>query len=204
MFIELIDQLRCTNTHEQSWLVAAFTRRADRFILDATLGCHICFREYPIIEGIAYFGTTPAAPQQAASPDPDTAIRAAAFLNATERATLVLAGTWGTHAHAVAALLPLHIFALDPVGHVEDSEQVAIVSSSQGIPLTNGTVDGIALDVTTATEINLRTAVATLKPGGRLVAPAHIDPPPQVIVLARDEHYWVGETEKSLVSLRRA
>jgi hypothetical protein len=203
MFIELIDQLRCTNTHEQSWLVASFTRRADRFILDATLGCHICFREYPIINGIAYFGTTPTL-QPSAPADPDAAMRAAAFLNATERATLVLSGTWGTHAHAVADLLPLHIFALDPATQIDDSEQVAIISSSQGIPLAHGTVDGVALDYTTATEINVRTAIVVLKPGGRLVAPAHIEPPAQVTILARDDQYWVGETEKPLVSLRRA
>jgi hypothetical protein len=203
MFIELIDQLRCTNTHEQSWLVASFTRRADRFVLDATLGCPICFREYPIIDGIAYFGTTPT-PKSPASADPNIAMRAAAFLNATERATLVLAGTWATHAHAVADLLPLRIFTLDPATHIDDSDQVATISSSEGIPLTHSTIDGVALDSTTATEINVRTAIAALKPGGRLVAPAHIEPPTQVAILARDDQYWVGETEKPFVSLRRA
>lgn len=131
-------------------------------------------------------------------------MRAAAFLNATERSTLVLAGEWATHAHAVTELLPLRLFALDPASRIDESEHVALLSSSQGIPLAHATIDGVALDHTTATPVNLETAVAVLKPRGRLVAPAAAALPSNVTELARDEQYWVAETSPPVFSLRRA
>ena len=207
MFIEFIDQLRCTRDHEESWLVAAFLRREDRFILDATLGCHICLRQYAVRDGVAYFGLEPANEANEGTrlaPDEDMAMRAAAFLGAAERTTLVLGGSWGAQAHGVATLVPLRVFAFNPSGKVDDSEQVAVIRSSEGIPLSAGSVDGVALDSATATPEVLRTALTVLRPGGRLVAPALIAVPPEVTVLARDDSYWVGETSKPFIPLRRA
>jgi hypothetical protein len=204
VFIELLDQLRCTNEHEDSWLVAAFHRRDDRYILDATLGCHICFREYPLVNGVAYFGVTPDDhPRPLIRPDEELAMRAAAFLNARERSTLVLGGAWGDQAHGVAALLPMRLFALDPVGAPDDSEQVSVIRSSQGISLAPASVDGVALDPDTATAVNLRSAVRVLRPGGRLLAPVGVPVPEGIGELARDENYWVGEAALAVIPLAR-
>jgi hypothetical protein len=225
MFIEAIDQLRCVNDHEDSWLVASFVERQDRFIIRGTLGCHICQREYPIARGIMYVGVVPGelhpTGAQAGDPvlgdsplgdsalgdlppgDPEMAMRVAAFLNAAERSTFVLAGEWGLHAHALAQIVPVRIFAVNVPSVMDDSELVALIESSEGIPLAKNSVDGVALDRATASSVNLASALAVLKPGGRLVAPAATPVPPEVNVLARDDHYWVGEMAKELISLRR-
>lgn len=55
MFIEHIDQLRCTGSHEETWLIATFNERSDRFIVTGKLGCYICHQEFPIISGTPYF-----------------------------------------------------------------------------------------------------------------------------------------------------
>jgi hypothetical protein len=216
MFIEFLDQLRCIVPHEDSWLVASFTEQRDRFIVRGTLGCPICFREYPIQNGAAYFGVAPesvapesVAPESvaygdaSAAPDPDAAMRAAAFLNARERCTLVLAGVWAASAHAVTELMPMRIFALNPASRMDDSEMVAILYAKDAMPVTPSSIDGIALDRTTATDATVHAALSALRPGGRLVAPVTTPVPDGVTELARDEHYWVGETTPALVMLHR-
>lgn len=211
MFIEFLDQLRCIVPHEDSWLVASFAEQQDRFIVRGTLGCPMCFREYPIQDGAAYFGVTPESVAHGDAPaaadsdvaDPDVAMRAAAFLNARERCTLVLAGVWAASAHAVTELMPMRIFALNPASRMDDSEMVAVLYAKDAVSVTPSSIDGIALDVTTATEGTLLAALQALRPGGRLVAPASTPVPDGVTELARDEHYWVGETNPSLVMLHR-
>lgn len=206
MFIEHIDLLRCTMPHRESWLVASLSKREDRFVIDATLGCHVCLRQYPIIQGVAYFGTVPddRPSHVPESGDTEAAIRIAAWLGLAERSTVVLAGEWGIYAHAVAALFPLTVFALNPSAAVSDSSHVSVVSSSEGIPLASSSAHGVALDGTTATVNNMTTALNVLRPGGRLVAPAGTAPPAGISILASDDNYWVGEKAATPVSLRRA
>ena len=48
MFIELLDLLRCTNAHEDTWLVASFKTVSNRFVMDGTLGCPTCSAKYSI------------------------------------------------------------------------------------------------------------------------------------------------------------
>ena len=55
MHIELIDLLRCPREHEETWLVAAFTRIQDRVVSEGRLGCPVCSAAYPIESGIANF-----------------------------------------------------------------------------------------------------------------------------------------------------
>ena len=42
-----------TTPHEASWLVVSFARRDGRFIVEGTLGCPVCHRQYPIRDGVA-------------------------------------------------------------------------------------------------------------------------------------------------------
>jgi uncharacterized protein YbaR (Trm112 family) len=218
MFIEHIDRLRCTVDHEESWLVASLVVREDRFIVQGTLGCHVCLRRYPIIDGIAYFGSVPdsvpisilsSVPANRLSVAPASAnaemsTRIAALLNVTERSTLVLAGEWALHGHAITEMLPLTVFALDPSVAMRDSASLAIVSSSEGIPLAGNSTHGVALDAATATPKNIASALKVISPGGRLVAPTSANIPAGVRLLASDESYWVGEREGALIPLRRA
>lgn len=218
MFIELIDSLRCTNDHADSWLVASIARREDRFVLAGMLGCPVCRREYPIADGIAWFGRTaetraehraaPSAVERGDVADPiarEEAMRIGAFLSLSEGATIVLCGEWARRADAVAELMPLRIFAVNPLPPeaVPQSEAVGIVQSDEGLPFAPGIARGVALDATTATDVNVASAVRVLADGGRLVAPVDTAVPSAVTVLARDESFWVGEKHGSFVPLRR-
>ncbi|MGI9090068.1 MAG: hypothetical protein ACR2GG_03060 [Gemmatimonadaceae bacterium] len=211
MFIELIDSLRCTNDHADSWLVASISRRDERFVTEGELGCPICLREYPIERGIVWFGQ----PEQqsgssdvagdiaAGANDPDEAVRVGAFLAVAEGAAVLLGGEWARAAHALSELVPLRIFVLNPSEPIQESESVGVVQSGKGIPLAPGMLRGVALDRATATSAVLNSTVAVLAPSGRLVAPADADIPDGINVLARDENFWVGEKRPALVSLIR-
>ena len=97
MFIELVDSLRCVNVHEDTWLVAAVARMDGRHIVDGTLGCPLCRREYPIRDGVGWFvdpdsarGSARLTPLSASAPEARV-MRAAALLGrqgATDRAAL--------------------------------------------------------------------------------------------------------------------
>ncbi|MGI8510412.1 MAG: hypothetical protein ACR2MQ_13910 [Gemmatimonadaceae bacterium] len=212
MFIELIDSLRCTNDHADSWLVASIVRRDDRFVTEGELGCPICLREYPIEHGVVWFGPREQhGPSTIAADDPtmmdmsgpEGAVRIGAFLNVAEGAAVLLGGTWARSAHALSELIPLRIFVLNSSDPIDESMTVGVVMSSEGIPLAPGMLRGVALDTATATPAALTSATKVLAPGGRLVAPADVAIPDDVAVLARDENFWVAEKRPPLISLVR-
>lgn len=212
MFIEFIDQLRCTSDHEESWLVASFAERSDRFIIRGTLGCYICSRQFAIEDGVARFGDLAklealrgggATTVNPTASDPEAVMRLAAFLGAAERSTFVVAGEWAEHAHSLTQLFPMRIFALNALSAIGDSEYVGVIASSEGIPLSALSVHGVALDSVNATAENLRSALRVLRPSGRLIAPVSVEVPHGVSVLAQDDEVWVGEKIAELVTLRR-
>jgi hypothetical protein len=96
MFIPLVDSLRCIAGHEDTWLVASIERNEDRDIRHGFLGCPICFAEYPIREGVVYFGVDPSAAITTTMPahiQEDDAVRLAAALDLTDpRMVAVLFG----------------------------------------------------------------------------------------------------------------
>lgn len=216
MFIELIDSLRCTNDHADSWLIASIGRRNERFVTEGELGCPICLREYPIEHGVVWFGRPERhaelgpelGPESsghvgANAIDQDEAVRAGAFLSISEGTTVLLSGEWARAAHSLSELVPSRIFVLNPSEPIQESESVGVVMSSDGIPLAPGMLRGVALDRSTATAAALTSALAVLAPGGRLVAPVEADVPDGINVLARDENFWVGEKRPALVTLVR-
>jgi hypothetical protein len=71
------------------------------------------------------------------------------------------------------------------------------------IPAAPGSVLGIALDSSFPPEI-VASAVKAVRPGGRIVGPAEIPPPPDLLVLAHDESYWVAEKAPEVIKLSRA
>ena len=59
MFIELVDSLRCIVPHDDTWLVASVGRMDGRHVIDGTLGCPVCHRQFPIRDGAAWFTAQP-------------------------------------------------------------------------------------------------------------------------------------------------
>ena len=209
MFIEILDLLRCINPHEDTWLVASLKAVSNRFVLDATLGCPVCHAEYPIRRGIADFRVGGEIVHQPSYDSPpresreELATRVGAFLNATEPgATLVLGGSWAEAAQELSVMTETRVLAVNPGKRVEESESVGLLRVSREIPLAPASVLGAAFDASFSTE-TISSAMKVVRPGGRIVGPAAIDPPSDLAILARDEDYWVAEKPAEMISLRR-
>lgn len=207
MHVELIDRLRCPETHADSWLVAHAEESEGRAIIRGTLGCPVCAAEYRIDEGEVWFGTDePPIIAAEVIPDEADAERVTALLNMDGSGGLYIIG--GLRAAVLLALTPA------------ESERILLLSSPLGlkadgtlrgagarIPVATGCVRGVVLDETTAR--CAPDAARALSVGGRLVAPQGTRLPHGLRELASDCDEWVAEKEAgfdpgALVIPRRA
>lgn len=212
MFIELIDGLRCTSDHAPICLVAAITKRDDRHVIEGTLGCPTCRREYPIRDGVAWFRPRPEAdvtPSWGVPPDDDGAMRIGAFLSVSDGITIALVGNWARYASelaglaGLAGLVGLRVFAVNPQGAVGQSESVGVLYSDHRLPFKVGSLCGIAIDGSGWSVRDMELAARALSPGGRMVAPASSQIPDDIEEIARDLRVWIGEKRAALVALHR-
>src|SRR5215210_2323372 len=210
MFIELIDQLRCINEHQDTWLVASFETVSNRFVTEASLGCPACSAHYPIHKGIADFTAGTDFPlceaeRAAASHNrEDHATRAGAYLEATEPgATIVLGGVWAYAAEELSEIAEVRVLALNAPAAVRESARVGLVRVGSEIPVARGSVFGVALDAWFPAKL-VESAVRAVRPGGRIVGPVTIPAPPELSVLAHDDNYWVALKAPEVVKLSRA
>lgn len=218
MHIEFIDILRCPRPHEESWLIAAFNLMNGRLVVEGKLGCPVCKAEYPIVAGVADFGT-PASAGEASAPDvsaritgaakpsqsDDDVMRLAAMLGLSRPGMLVLlAGTTAQSSRQLAALVSGRVINVN--AHADatgDSEAVGSVRTGTAFPIASRSVDGIALDDASSTLAVLTDACRVLKPGGRLTAPSSVSLPAGLRQLARDDLHIVAESVGELVALGR-
>ena len=206
MFIELLDGLRCTSDHPQTPLVTAIAKRDDRFVVEGVMGCSTCRREYPIRDGVVWFGSLDEArveSSDAIPDDEDGAMRIGAFLSVTDGITIALVGDWAAHAPALAALAELRAFGVNPRVAIGQSERVAVVYSDNRLPFTDGSLRGVAIDESKWSPRDMELAARALSPGGRMVAPASTEVPGGIEEVARDESFWIGEKRGALVTLHR-
>ena len=210
MFIELIDLLRCVNDHDDTWLVASFKTVANRFVLEASLGCPSCSAQYPVHEGVADFSAGMALPscqaERAAASHrrEELATRAGAYLEATEPgATVVLGGVWAYAAQELSELAEVRVLALNAPSEVKESATVALIRVGSEIPVAPGSVLGVALDAWFPARI-VASAMRAVRPGGRIVGPAAIPAPAELQVFAHDDAYWVAQKAPAVVKLSRA
>lgn len=210
MFIELIDLLRCTNAHEDTWLVASFRTVSHRFVLDASLGCPACSAQYPVNAGIADFAagmTVPSCEAERAAAShsrEEIATRAGAYLAATEPgATIVLGGVWAYAAQQLSEMSETRVLALNATDEVKESATVGLVRVGSEIPVAPGSVLGVALDAWFPAKI-VDSAVRAVRPGGRIVGPTVIPAPPELTVIAHDDSYWVALKAPEVITLSRA
>ncbi len=188
MFIELIDLLRCTRPHEDSWLVAAFHELRERNVIAGLLSCPVCNARYPITQGVAWFDVEPgsASPAAGASNADGTAV--AAYLNLVEPGIVLLEGAWGGAAGLLAGLGNT-VIALNS-GEAVSTARVSQVRCDSIAPLARECLDGVALDTTNWAMIE--SGVRALKSGARMVAPVRAAIPAELVELARDEGFWVA------------
>ncbi|HXG71506.1 MAG TPA: hypothetical protein VNJ04_12950 [Gemmatimonadaceae bacterium] len=208
MFIELLELLRCTSDHAESSLVAAFSKVTNRFVDEATLGCPVCARKFPITNGIGQFGAEtavkPAARNWQPSEREELATRIGAFLDATEAgSTVLLGGVWAGGAQKLTEMVELRVFALNPPAGVIESANVGLLAVAESVPLAAGSCAGAALDDKFSPGL-LPSILKMVRAGGRIVGPTAIPPPPTVLVLAKDDSYWVAQKAPEITPLRRA
>jgi uncharacterized protein YbaR (Trm112 family) len=195
MFIELVDALRCPTPHEESWLVASADRMEARHIVEGTLGCPVCHAEFPIHDGVVDFrrhapGPTP----PFAAPDPEQALRLAAFLDLADASGFaVLVGAWGAHASLLRGEVETPLVLIDPAADVAGEPGISVLRCDGELPLAVGAARGVAIDGGTAERV--ASAVRATRAKGRIVAPTSVALPDGVRELARDDALWIGERE---------
>jgi uncharacterized protein YbaR (Trm112 family) len=203
VFIELIDLLRCPVPHEDSWLVAAFTKMDGRFVRTGKLGCPVCSNTYLIIDGTARF--EPATSADAVLPAPvaeEDVVRGAALLGLTKPGALVvILGSSAAGAAQLAEMTASRVIVVNPDLKIDETERVGIVTAGDRIPLADGSADGLITDDSSSTLA--AEAARLLKPGGRIIADAAASLGPRFHELARDDRNVVGESRGPLVGLTR-
>jgi uncharacterized protein YbaR (Trm112 family) len=211
MFIELVDALRCPRGHEESWLVLGADRLDQRDVIEGVLGCPVCRAQYPIARGVADLrvdrAAAPAATGRRVPPaDPERAMRLAALLDLADGGGFaVLVGDWSAQAAGVRDLVEPHLLVVNPGPEVPIGRGISGVLADASLPLARGSARALAVDGA-ADAAFLQRALAVLRAGGRLVAPAATPVPAGVTELARDDAVWVAARDavpRELVPLSR-
>lgn len=211
MFIELLDFLRCPNSHDESWLVLAARRTEARSVMEGVLGCPVCQAEFAISEGIVHFGDMPDVPEQAAPPDEQEALRLAATLDLTSpRGYVVLGGALGAHAPMLHALTDVELMLVNPPGGIDMGAGLSGLTIRRdwtSLPLAASSARAGALDDDGTAE-QLASAAAVVSTGGRILAPASLALPEGLTELARDDRHCLWErtptsVPSGIISLER-
>lgn len=206
MFIELVELLRCTRPHEESWLVASIDELRERSIVRGELGCPVCSAHYPITDGVARFTESP--PPEARDPNSvidanDAAVKAGAFLGLAESSGVVLlGGSWSRAGASLAQSLDIRVIAVNGGLSASDAPGVGRIIAADVIPLGAASCAGAALDESFSPAA-VSSALRTVRPGGRMVGPRSVQPPSELVVLAQDDDWWVAERPPAVTTLRR-
>ena len=210
MFTELIDQLRCPNAHEDSWLVATSTRTGNRHILDGKLGCPVCKATFDIVDGEALFTVAPVL-RSSITLDDDAAMRLAAQLHLVEAPQpVMLTGQWSRAVAPLRRIVPtVTIFVGDATSVIALDAQVSLLRlPASRIPLATGALRGLALDRAHAHDAYVTDAARIVRTNGRLLIPAGTALDDALWrTLAADAEVTVAErlaTASAPVPLRRA
>ena len=195
MFIELVDVLRCPNSHAETWLVLAAEVMEDRDVVSGTLGCPICRAEFQITDGVARFGDVPPSVRGNEPPDENEALRLAALLDLGDsRGYAILVGDVGRHAPLLRATTDVQLMLVDPPRSVTMGFGLSGLTTpaSGTLPLAAASARAVALDEGATSEL-LASALKVLAPAGRLLAPVRLELPDGVAQLARDDRQWLAE-----------
>jgi uncharacterized protein YbaR (Trm112 family) len=192
VFIELVDHLRCPESHRESALVLAAERTVERYVLQGTLGCPVCRAEFVVRDGVVRFANRAVASVEARADD-EEAMRIAAFLDLTApRGFALLEGRWATHAPAVATSTPMELVLLNAAARVDAQPGISPIVAD-GCPFAAGALTAAAIDGEFADHI-----VAAVRPGGRIIGTVDVPLPGGAQEITRDDRLWIAE--KSAVS----
>ena len=200
MFIELTDHLRCPAAHDEAFLVLLPGPVIDRSVRSGTLGCLACGREYPIVDGVAVFGSGRVEWSER-SKGKNNAVETigaeaiAAFLGLTGPGGYVaLVGDSARFASGLAAILPgVHFVAVNPPADVAESAAVSLLQAPS-LPLKTGSLRGVVLGSDYGEPGWRHDAARSVLPGLRVVGqgtPPGLSEP--LDLLAAAGGWWVGK-----------
>lgn len=197
MFIPLVDMLRCVRPHEETWLVASIDRAEDRDIIEGTLGCPSCLAEYPIHDGVVQFEPRVARPDYR-RPLEDDVVRLAVALDLVDpRSTAVLQGAWGAYAPMIRGLSPVPLLLVNPPEGITSGDGISIVLCPVA-PIAAASANAVAVDAG-ADGAMLASLIRCLRGGGRMVGPASMALPQDLVELARDHELWVARRDAATI-----
>lgn len=194
VFIELTDHLRCPADHEEAFLVLIPISIENRQVLAGHLGCPVCERSFPIIEGVAVFGRMGTSAEPAVGAEPIGAEALAAFLGLEGPGGYVLlVGDVAAHAHELASLVPGVHFAVvnGPEGVTESAAISLLVAPS--VPLKSRSMRGVVLGGN-ARQVGWQSEAArVVLPGLRVVGQGEPAGLAELELLASAGGWWVGK-----------
>lgn len=207
MHIELTELLRCPSQHPAEHLVLSTGTMLGRSVRSGVVGCPVCRREFPIIDGIVDFGGIGAMSSGKAGGEVQRTETAAAARPATAAQTLQalldLGGPGGTvallglaapRAGELAALMSgIHFVGINAPRDLAESPVLSVIRAGDFIPLRDAVVRGVVVGPDAARAPWLAEAVRVLLPRRRLVVEGTALPPPGATRLAEAEGLWVGE-----------
>ncbi|MGQ0538674.1 MAG: hypothetical protein ACT4R6_06985 [Gemmatimonadaceae bacterium] len=190
--------------------MAAAQLQRDRRIIRGTLGCPICYAEYPIVDGVVDTRRSPAQFAERgnpALPDEESVMRLAAQLDLQNPGgVVILGGVYGAFAPAMSVLFQAQYIALNPPAAAPQESHASVILSDSRLPLNDAFARGVAADDREVHNLGVSELARLVRRGGRLVLPSGATPPQGMRVLARDERELVAELERvgsEPVALRR-
>jgi len=189
--------LRCPEVHELQPLVLSTGQMVGRMVRSGLVGCPVCRREYPIVNGIVDFGGAGGDPAPAARvPAVDEASTLQALLDLSgPGGFVVLVGAATRHAIGLAGLIGgVHFVGVNPPALVEELPVLSLVRAAALIPLRPAIARGVVLGADAAHAPWLDEARRVLLRGRRLVVEGEdVDTPSGTHKLAAGQGLWVGE-----------
>jgi hypothetical protein len=194
VLLSLVDSLRCP-AHDDPWpLVLSVERWDNERVREGVLGCPLCQARYFIREGGVDF--TPGTVRRPSSNEGADALRLAAQLGLSEPGgTILLTGRYANVHETLISLADVTCILIDGAPSAA-SKGVTFVIADR-LPIVDGALRGAAVDSRSSPPF-LADVMRSLRPGGRIVAPATASLPEGVNVLARDQSEWVGQVESRL------
>jgi len=196
VFIELTEILKCPRDHQESYLVATPITMDGRRIVRGVLGCPACRAEFPIVDGVAYFGVPGGRPAGAAPvPGPTYDVAGlAAFLNLDgPGGYAALVGRAARLGAEIAAATPgVHFVAVNPPDGIVPAAMLSVLASPRGLPIKSAQLRAVILGADHADRAWLLEAARAVLPGLRLVVEDERADVEGVTELARGAGLFVG------------
>jgi len=198
--IELTEMLCCPAAHAPDVLVLSTGAMQGRLVRSGVVGCPVCRREYPIVDGVVDFagagpGATAGLSTGAARPPAARASALQALLDLSgPGGIVVLIGSAAAHGPALAALMDgIHFVGVNAPPGTRETPALSLLRAAGKIPLRAAMARGVVVGAEAAVAPWLAEAARILLPGRRFVLECEEGAPPGIRRLAAGDGLWVGE-----------